>query len=352
MRILQLPLISFVLLLLTAFTAQAAEPVSKKTELYLVVDLSAGAEADSYPWRYSATPPDVAGDACRTHELWLRRIEAGTFIMGSPADEEGRAPKVETPHTVTLTQPYYIGVFELTQQQWRLVIGKNPSTFKGADAVKFPVEAVSYHDIRGSSAGAGWPGSDAVDADSFMGRLRARTGLVLDLPTEAQWEYACRAGTTTALYSGKSLNLADPRNDEVRAYVGGKRKDYWSAAADELGRYWWNGGKKSDAVPETGTAAVGSYLPNAWGLYDMYGNVWEWCLDWLKKDLGTAAVTDPVGPSTGRTRVLRGHGWKNGAQTFRTAARGNDWGKPSIVDYSYGFRVVARPAVRAVRAGE
>lgn len=319
--------------------------VSTGAEQYLVIDLSAGADAASYPWRYSATPPDATGDACRTTELWLRRIEAGTFTMGSPDDEEGRNPKYETQHTVTLTQPFYIGVFEMTQQQWQLVMGNNPSIFKkAADAAKYPVEAVSYNDIRGSNAGAGWPKSDAVDADSFMGRLRARTGLVCDLPTEAQWEYACRAGTTTAIYSGKSLNLDDPRNDGVRAYVK-LRKDYWSAATDELAKYcWWDGGK--DATTAGSTVAVGGYLPNAWGLYDLYGNAWEWCLDWRQNNLGTAAVTDPVGPSSGRGRMLRSGGWKNGAQFLRSAFRANDWASPSINDYSYGFRLVVRPAMK------
>jgi formylglycine-generating enzyme required for sulfatase activity len=94
---------------------------------------------------------------------------------------------------------------------------------------------------------------------------------------------------------------------------------------------------------------VGSYLPNAWGLYDMYNNAWEWCLDWWVGNLGTAAVTDPVGGSGKgkKTRVLRGAGWKNGAQTSRSAFRENDWGSPTIVDYSYGFRMVVRPPVRA-----
>lgn len=154
-----------------------------------------------------------------------------------------------------------------------------------------------------------------------MGRLRARTGLVCDLPTEAQWEYACRAGTTTALYSGKRLNLDDPRNDEVRAYVK-IRKDYWSTATDELGRYsWWEGGK--DVTSVRSTTAVGGYLPNAWGLYDLYGNAWAWCLDWFKSGMSAAAVTDPAGPASGRGRVVRGGGWKNGAHFLRSAFRSN-----------------------------
>lgn len=343
----KLPLIAVATLLLTALIAHAAVSVSNGAEQYLVVDLSAGPDAASYPWRYTATPPDVAGDACRTDELWLRRIEAGTFTMGSPADEVGRY-QFETQHRVTLTQPFYIGVFEMTQQQWQVVMGSNPSCFKkDADAAKHPVENVSYDDIRGSSAGAGWPGSDVVDATSFMGRLRARTGLVCDLPTDAQWEYACRAGATTALNSGK--NLTNTARNEAGRYKTPSLEmsmDCWDAATDEVGRYWYNGGKGAAGV-DGGTVAVGRYLPNAWGLYDMYGNAWEWCLDWLQGNLGTAAVTDPVGPSSGRGRVLRGCGWKNGAQGLRSAMRWNTWGNPSINDYSYGFRVVARPAVRA-----
>jgi len=164
---------------------------------------------------------------------------------------------------------------------------------------------VSYNDIRGSSVGRGWPEHSNVDANSFMGKLRARTGLTtLDLPTEAQWERAARAGTTTALNSGKNLtNTGSCPN------------------MSEVGRYWHNGGSGYTQGGNTsvGTAKVGSYLPNAWGLYDMHGNVWETCLDWY--EAYHASTMDPVGAASGWYRVRRGGSWYNGASRCRSAYR-------------------------------
>ena len=282
--------------------------------LYVVVDLSGGADAASYPVSTLYVEPAGGFNATeyKTTKLVLRRIEPGTFTMGSPADEVGRYDDYETQHSVTLTQAFYIGVFELTQKQWSLVMGNNPSSFKG-DAR--PVESISYDDIRGSSSGAGWPASDAVDASSFLGKLRARApGCAWDLPTEAQWEYACRAGTTTALNSGKNLANADE-----------------DANMAEVGRYWCNCGQDCHAV-------AGSYLPNAWGLYDMHGNVWEWCLDWWQSSLGASAATDPKGASSGSDRVRRGGGWDYYAKNCRSANR-DDGTDPSCALNFLGFRL-------------
>ena len=237
--------------------------------------------------------------------------------MGSPAGEVGRDDDYETQHSVTLTQAFYIGVFELTQKQWSLVMGSNPSSRTG-DAR--PVERVSYNDIRGSSSGAGWPASDAVDASSFLGKLRARApGCAWDLPTEAQWEYACRAGTTTALNSGKSL--ANTGEDANMA---------------EVGRYYYNKSDGKGGYSEHTTA--GSYLPNAWGLYDMHGNVWEWCLDWWQSSLGTSAATDPKGASSGSFRVQRGGSWGYYADRCRSAYRCSI-DDPSDANAYLGFRL-------------
>jgi len=275
--------------------------------LYCVVDLSGGISAASYPVTYlTAVPSGGWSDEYKTTKLVLRRLDAGTFTMGSPSDELGRWDD-ETQHQVTLTKGFYIGVFEVTQRQWELVMGTRPSCFNNsAYYASRPVECVSYDMIRGSSSGSQWPASNAVDADSFLGKIRAKTGLIFDLPTEAQWEYACRAGTTTALNSGKNLTRTDQ-----------------DAEMDKVGRYWYNGGSRcsQSCDPSAATAKVGSYAPNAWGLYDMHGNVLEWCLDWRQIDLGTSAVTDPVGPASGDGRDLRGGDWASYARYCRSALR-------------------------------
>ena len=254
--------------------------------VYLVVDLSAGAYASSYSVSYLGSVPSGGWtDECKTTKLVLRRIPAGTF-------------KMQDSYNVTLTKPFYIGVFEVTQKQYSLVMGSNPSSFKG-DAL--PVECVSYNTIRGSSNGAKWPSSSAVDLDSFMGKLRSRTGLDFDLPTEAQWEYACRAGTTTTYYWGNSMD----------------------------DNYAWHRGNSST------THKVGTKTPNAWGLYDMSGNVCEWCLDWY----GTLAYgTDPKGSSSGSYRVFRGGGWINNAVNCTSSYRYYD-GPSNGFNY-FGFRLV------------
>ena len=280
---------------------------------YLVIDLNTGAVTPS------STGPDLSDNACRTSELWLRRIPKGSFIMGSPNTEIGRQTN-ETQHQVTLTEDFYIGVFEITQKQYSLIYGSNPSKYYGDTR---PVESVSYDTIRGteSTAGAGWPNyGHAVDNGSFLGKLRAKTGLTFDLPTEAQWEYACRAGTTTAINTGK--NLTSTRQDP---------------AMDEAGRYYYNQNDGKGGYSSNHTS-VGSYLPNAWGLYDMHGNVSEWCLDWYQEDLSSSAVTDHKGPSSGNSRVFCDGNFDSSATGCRSATRGGVDPPRGLV--SVGFRVV------------
>ena len=284
--------------------------------LYMVVDLSSGASAESYPVSYLADVP--AGgwtDEYKTTKLVLRKIEPGTFTMGSPSNELGRNNDTEGQHQVTLTKAFYIGVFEATQKQFELVMAWNNSLYK---ADSDPVEKVSYEDLRGPTAGNNWPANSDVDDDYFFGRLRTKTGLRFDLPTEAQWEYACRAETTTALNSGKNLSAIDQCNE-----------------MGEVGRYFYNRG---DGYHTT----VGSYLPNAWGLYDMHGNVWEWCLDWLQLNLGTNPTTDPKGPAAPDSgyenfRVQKSGSWGRPASDCRSARRtGNAKGGNN---QTIGFRV-------------
>ena len=289
--------------------------------LYCVIDLSAGPHASSYPVTYMYTPPEGGfnTDTYKTTKLVMRRIDPGSCTMGD-AYSAGEC-------TITLTKAFYCGIFEVTQRQYELVMGTKPSYFNNPSYyMTRPVEQVSYDMSRGAVNGAGWPSSSAVDADSFMGRLRDRTGIgSFDLPTEAQWEYACRAGTTTALNSGKNITS---ENDANMA---------------EVGRYYFNSGAYNNSydndgsTDETGTAKVGSYLPNAWGLYDMHGNVYEWCLDWFEF-LSGGLAEDPKGPSSGADRVLRGGSWKATAGYCTSSIR--DYSFPPGKEYDFvGFRL-------------
>jgi|GEM_PF-5517944 len=290
---------------------------------YLVVDLSAGSTASNYPLTtLSAIPTGGWSDEYKTSKMVFRRISAGAFIMGSPSNELSRYSN-ENQHQVTLTQPFYMGVFEVTQKQWERVMGTWPSYFNNASYRDTrPVEQVSYNDIRGMNAGTNWPANGNVDVDSFMGRLRARTDKAFDLPTESQWEYAGRAGTVTALNSG--YNITNTASDTHVSAVG---------------RYLYNGGSNHGQSVDAsgGTAKAGSYLPNAWGLYDIHGNVWEWCLDWYGGSYPDT-VSNPKGVESGLFRMGRGGSWYNDANACRSANRVS--GYPDNAVYFVGFRTV------------
>ena len=262
---------------------------------YLVVDLSGGADAHSYPVSYlNQIPSGGWTEEYKTTKMVLRLLPPGTFTMGSPSDERGRDSD-ENLHQVTLTKPFYVGVFEVTQKQWELVMGENPSWYKDD---KKPVHNVKYNEIRGSVNGAGWPAHNQVDADTFMGRLRSKANMLFDLPTEAQWEYACRAGAGTAWNNGTTTT-----------------NSYSDGNLNKLGSY----SKNSDGMP----TYVGSFLPNAWGLYDMHGNAREWCLDWYG-DYQSDLVIDPVGAKenkSGYDRVSRGGSYGDSAGSCRSATR-------------------------------
>jgi formylglycine-generating enzyme required for sulfatase activity len=336
-----------------AASAKLTAWATNSPPLYMVVDVSGGAATNYYPVTYhvseQALPEGgLTNDLYRTTRLVMRRVrtqvsgsttENGVFMMGSPANENGRpTDESETYHQVTLTNDFYVGVFGITQGQWQQVMSDVrswPSYWNNAAArMTRPVEQVSYYDIRENiantdDAAVDWPNNSLVTAGSFMGRLRARTGLAtFDLPTDAQREYACRAGTTTALNSGAVLT-----------------NTITDASLNLLGRYAYNGGKINGTVtPDQGcdatqaTAKVGSYLPNAWGLYDMHGNVSEWCLDWYVADLTAASVVDPKGPSSASKRVRRGGSWGNPAWVCRSANRSQSL--PSDQYSNIGFRLV------------
>ena len=263
-------------------------PIPVPTNTYLVVDLGASQTNTAVSY-LDAVPEGGWTEEYLTDKLVLRRLVGGTFVMGSAPGETDRLD--ESQHNVTLTKVFYIGLFEVTQGQWQKLMGTWPSYYSNEeDRATHPVERVTYVDIRGSSNGAKWPASAAVDSGSFIGLLRAKTGeAAFDLPTEAQWEYACRAGTTGA-YAGTLGDLA--------VYSGNSGGQVW---------------------------AVGQKAPNPWGLYDMHGNVDEICLDWYADDYSTTNQIDPrgaVGSVTNR-RIMRGGAYAFGAEYCRSAYRGN-----------------------------
>ena len=221
-------------------------------------------------------------------------IPAGQFKMGSPASELGRADN-EVQHDVILTKSFFMQTTEVTQGQWIEIMGENPSNFKscGNDC---PVEQVSWDDIQG-----------------FITKLNQKEGVnTYRLPTEAEWEYAARAGTSSALYNG-NITVTDCSMD---------------SNLDKIAWYCGNADNK--------THPVGQKQPNAWGLYDMSGNVWEWCQDWYG-DYPSGTVTDPIGAATGSCRVLRGSSYGSGARYCRVAYR--YWKSPGRRSSLYGFRL-------------
>jgi len=212
----------------------------------------------------------------------FRLIQAGSFMMGSKNGDIDEKPM----HRVTITKPFYIGIYPVTQAEYKAIMGTNPSWFEGDDK---PIDYVTWY-----------------DAKEFCRQLSEKEGRTYRLPTEAEWEYACRAGTTTKYYWGDKINDA----------------------------YLWY---KDNSDQQT--HSVGEKLPNAWGLYDMLGNVYEWCEDWYDRDYYSRSPwTDPVGPSSGLFRVLRGGSWFSYENAKHSAFRSNI--APSDTYHYIGFRVV------------
>jgi len=224
-------------------------------------------------------------------------IPSGTFVMGSPVDELGREFNEGPQTTVTITKPFWLCKTEVTQGQWQAVMGNTPSDFKGDD---LPVEMMSWNDA-------------AAFCEKFneMKRDTLTAGYHYTLPTEAQWEYACRAGTTTRFSYGNDTEYS------------------------QLGSYAWNKANSSSK-----THPVAEKLPNGLGLYDMHGNVWEWCLDWYG-DYQGGSITDPQGPQSGPDRVYRGGCWRDSARLCRSANR--NWNWPDLTYFGLGFRVALSP---------
>ena len=242
-------------------------------------------------------PAEKPGKLKNSIGMEFANIPAGKFLMGSPATEKERSPN-ETQHEVTLTQGFRMGVHEVTQAQYEQVMGKNPSHFKGAT---LPVETVSYDDALAFCQKL----SD-LPAEKAAGRKYR-------LPTEAEWEYCCRAGTSTPFHFGNELNGTQANCDGNNPYGTTKKGPYLEK-----------------------TSPVGSYPANAWGLYDMHGNVWEWCQDWYG-DYPKQSVTDPRGPEVGSFCVNRGGSWIYEAALCRSAYR--YWNDPSLRGSWLGFRL-------------
>ncbi|MCZ7648253.1 MAG: formylglycine-generating enzyme family protein [Planctomycetota bacterium] len=214
------------------------------------------------------------------------RLPAGQFEMGSLETEAGRDPEEGSRHTVTITTSFYMSATEVTQAQWKALMGDNPSRFQGDE---LPVDSVSR-----------------ADCEAFVNALSSLEGKTYRLPTEAEWEFACRAGSTARFCYG----------------------DYDAG----LDAYAWHAGNSAGT-----THPVGTLKSNAFGLYDLHGNVWEWCHDGYRRYDGTAR-TDPVDPDDGEHAVMRGGSWIAEPALCRSAFR--NWLHPDHLDDSGGFRVV------------
>ena len=220
-------------------------------------------------------------------------VPPGRITMGSP-DSEAQRSNDETQHEVTITKGFHLGKYEVTQAQYEAVVGANPSIRKEANR---PVENVSWN-----------------DATEFCNRMTQKTGRQIRLPTEAEWEYACRAGTTMPFHFGATISTDQVNYNGNYPYAGGRKGAYRQKTTD-----------------------VGSFPANAWGLHDMHGNVWEWCSDWYGA-YPTGPVSDSTGPANGTFRVVRGGSWYDLGHGCRSASR-RRYAPPSR-DSSFGFRAL------------
>jgi formylglycine-generating enzyme required for sulfatase activity len=256
----------------------------------------------------------------------LRWIPPGQFEMGSPETESGRY-KNEVQHAVRISTGFWLFDTPCTQGLWVAVMdGENPSRFTD---LQRPVERVSWD-----------------DSVAFASELAQRMGINFGLPSEAQWEYACRAGTRTAIYTGDLEILGDanaPALDPIAWYGGNSGHEY--DHADGVPITWLD--DKQYSFEQGGTRREKGKRPNRWGLYDMLGNVWEWCSDW-HGDYAIESQVDPMGPENGSNRVRRGGSWRNAASVCRSANR--DWDSPDFRCNYLGFRVAVVPAPASQQA--
>jgi len=333
---------------------------------YMAVDVSELAQQNTQTYYPSAdfVPGGVTNSLYKTTMLLMRKIMAKdvTWTMGSTTLEKARSG-IETSHQVTLTNNYYIGVYEVTQSQWDLIQPSRsvPSIFDNiAYRAMRPVEQVSYNEIRSAAnsttadSSHDWP--HPPNGNSFLGKLSTKTGIAFDLPSETQWEFAARAGNGDTKFGDGSSILVESQGIDVV-----------DANLNLLGRYRCNGGMVWNGTSyvnpqwscgaENGTAIVGSYAPNAWGLYDTAGNVWEWCLDWydyypewndrtvnIDPNDSTKSLSGKVGGENGN-RMMRGGGWNAPAYECRPARRSGSSPSSRYVA-TCGFRVVCTAGLR------
>ena len=278
----------------------------------------------------SSEGPDLSNEACKTSQMWFRRVEPGTFVTGSPENEVGhlRNAAAEVQRVMSVTKTFYIAVFEVTQAQYQNITGTNPSTSSPGEMF-CPVNNVSYYDLRGRNAGSTWPQFQdyRVDPDSVFYTMRSSVGnsVIFDLPTDSQWELACRAGTTNTWNNGVSWFVAESEANESEPAepVEGDGEDVEIVEIEAEQRACDNRdllGWYSENTQYTSCKEIAQKLPNAFGLYDMHGNVWEWCITRAYHG-GSYVSADSPGPMTGETRSLRGGAWDEWAVRARVARR-------------------------------
>ena len=292
---------------------------------YCIVSLAESEDSEKWAVKYTnAIPMGGWTDEHKRSKMVFRRCPAGKFHFGSGKETAN--------NLVTLTKDFYVGIFEVTRAQYANITGNqiilsNNDTWDearfGIRAENTPVRHISYDDIRGSDKGSEWPLSSDVDSGSCIGILRSQTGLMFDLPTEAQWEYACRAGTPT----GYSYGYGSDPNNEYMWYADNSKLD----------------GSKT-------LREVGVKKSNSWGIYDMHGNVWEFCLDWLSYNGGyvrtygedpTGALPGEFGIATDGYRVVRGGSYNDAASYCKSWSESVDyWMRPSFNNDNVGFRAV------------
>lgn len=303
------------------------------TPNYMVVDPTGSAAARYYPSADFLPGGLLQNEAYRKTLLVMSKIRAKNipWTMGSVL-EAGRAGQ-EHPHRVTLTNNFYMGVFELTQRQYQLVMDARPSFFT-VDWEMRPVERVSYQTLRGSTL---WPAVPA--ATSFLGKLRANTGMDFDLPSEAQWEFAARGGNGEGLWPDGSRYRGNAVGMPGRCLQNG---GYPKEGDENYGNV-----RTNEWTTLNGTAICGSFAPNPYGLYDVAGNVFEWCLDRNNNNLATLSGTGDVNLTSDGTdsrRRGRGGAWDMGYGSARPAARDfSAWGSATS---RRGCRVMCRAGLK------